>query len=213
MLSTRKTKIICTLGPAVDNEDTIRTLIRTGMDAARFNFSHGSHEEHLARLTMLKSVPLRRRQMGFSLCREDGYRRVAAYLNQCGTDIDRSKFISYMLGVFAEEVDELEFLLGSLHVDHPRERMHYLLRGEGLGCYYLLFKAMRQTEHDRDLLTGCCRFLMRKGDALSFNLASVAKVYFDLPQVKGSFSLKLDPYQLGRLEMSYASFRRVMQSI
>ena len=56
MLSTRKTKIICTLGPAVDNEDTIRTLIRTGMDAARFNFSHGSHEEHLARLTMLKSV-------------------------------------------------------------------------------------------------------------------------------------------------------------
>lgn len=164
-------------------------------------------------MTMLKSVPLRRRQMGFSLCREDGYRRVAAYLNQCGTDIDRSKFISYMLGVFAEEVDELEFLLGSLHVDHPRERMHYLLRGEGLGCYYLLFKAMRQTEHDRDLLTGCCRFLMRKGDALSFNLASVAKVYFDLPQVKGSFSLKLDPYQLGRLEMSYASFRRVMQSI
>ena len=54
---------------------------------------------------------------------------------------------------------------------------------------------------------------MRKGDALSFNLASVAKVYFDLPQVKGTFSLKLDPYQLGRLEMSYASFRRVMQSI
>ena len=56
MLSTRKTKIICTLGPAVDNEEMIRTLIRAGMDAARFNFSHGSHEEHLARLTLLKSV-------------------------------------------------------------------------------------------------------------------------------------------------------------
>ena len=52
----RRTKIICTLGPAVDNEDMIRTLIRTGMDAARFNFSHGSHPEHLARLNMLKSV-------------------------------------------------------------------------------------------------------------------------------------------------------------
>ena len=37
-MTTRKTKIICTLGPAVDNEDMIRTLIRTGMDAARFNF-------------------------------------------------------------------------------------------------------------------------------------------------------------------------------
>ena len=41
----RKTKIICTLGPAVDSEDMIRTLIRSGMDAARFNFSHGSHPE------------------------------------------------------------------------------------------------------------------------------------------------------------------------
>ena len=53
----RKTKIICTLGPAVDNEETIRQLILAGMDAARFNFSHGSHAEQLARLTMLKSVP------------------------------------------------------------------------------------------------------------------------------------------------------------
>ena len=52
----RKTKIICTLGPAVDNEDMIRSLIRTGMDAARFNFSHGNHSEHLVRLNMLKSV-------------------------------------------------------------------------------------------------------------------------------------------------------------
>lgn len=52
----RKTKIICTLGPAVDSEDMIRTLIRSGMDAARFNFSHGSHPEHLVRLSMLKSV-------------------------------------------------------------------------------------------------------------------------------------------------------------
>ena len=52
----RRTKIICTLGPAVDSEDMIRTLIRTGMDAARFNFSHGSHPEHLARLNMIKAV-------------------------------------------------------------------------------------------------------------------------------------------------------------
>ena len=52
----RRTKIICTLGPAADSEDMIRTLIRTGMDAARFNFSHGSHPEHLERLNMLKAV-------------------------------------------------------------------------------------------------------------------------------------------------------------
>ncbi len=56
MLSNRKTKIICTLGPAVHSEDMIRALINAGMDAARFNFSHGSHPEHLERLTLLKTV-------------------------------------------------------------------------------------------------------------------------------------------------------------
>ena len=52
----RKTKIICTLGPAVDDEDLLRALIRRGMNAARFNFSHGTHAEQLARLTMFKKV-------------------------------------------------------------------------------------------------------------------------------------------------------------
>lgn len=52
----RKTKIICTLGPAVESEEMMRKLIRAGMDAARFNFSHGDHEEHLGRLNKLKAV-------------------------------------------------------------------------------------------------------------------------------------------------------------
>lgn len=52
----RKTKIICTLGPAVSGEDTIRSLILAGMDAARFNFSHGTHETHLAMLNRFKHV-------------------------------------------------------------------------------------------------------------------------------------------------------------
>ena len=55
-MTLRKTKVICTLGPAVDDEEMIRKLIRAGMNAARFNFSHGDHEEHLQRLNKLKNV-------------------------------------------------------------------------------------------------------------------------------------------------------------
>ncbi len=42
----RRTKIVCTLGPASSDRDTIRRMIRAGMDVARLNFSHGSHEDH-----------------------------------------------------------------------------------------------------------------------------------------------------------------------
>ena len=52
----RKTKIICTLGPSTDKEGILETLIQEGMDVARFNFSHGSHEEQKARLTILDEL-------------------------------------------------------------------------------------------------------------------------------------------------------------
>ena len=43
----RRTKIVCTLGPASEGEDILRKLMLEGMDVARFNFSHGTHEEQL----------------------------------------------------------------------------------------------------------------------------------------------------------------------
>ena len=52
----RRTKIVCTLGPASDNPAIVQALIRGGMNAARFNFSHGTHEEHQNRLNMFASV-------------------------------------------------------------------------------------------------------------------------------------------------------------
>ena len=52
----RKTKIICTLGPSTDNDNVLRELMKSGMDVARFNFSHADHEEHLGRLRRIERL-------------------------------------------------------------------------------------------------------------------------------------------------------------
>mgnify|MGYP003223036438 CR=1 FL=1 len=52
----RKTKIICTLGPAVDNPDILEKLMLAGMDVARINFSHGNYEEQQDRIERVKEV-------------------------------------------------------------------------------------------------------------------------------------------------------------
>ena len=71
----RKTKIVCTLGPATDSDKVLREMIRSGMDVARFNFSHGTHAEHQERLNRLDR-----------LRREEG-RHVAALLDTKGPEI------------------------------------------------------------------------------------------------------------------------------
>lgn len=52
----KKTKIVCTMGPNSDDREVLRQMALNGMDVARFNFSHGDHEEHRKRLALLESV-------------------------------------------------------------------------------------------------------------------------------------------------------------
>ena len=52
----RKTKIICTMGPATDSDEVLEKLMRGGMNVARFNFSHGSHEEQKERMDRIKAM-------------------------------------------------------------------------------------------------------------------------------------------------------------
>ena len=57
----KKTKIICTLGPASDNEIVLSDLVDAGMNVARLNFSHGTHEEHAVKIAMIKKLRERKK--------------------------------------------------------------------------------------------------------------------------------------------------------
>ena len=52
----KMTKIICTIGPASDNYQTILKMANAGMNIVRLNFSHGTHEEHLQRINLVRKV-------------------------------------------------------------------------------------------------------------------------------------------------------------
>lgn len=78
----RKTKIVCTLGPAAVAGDNLRNIILAGMDVARFNFSHDTHENHLKRFEQLKAL------------REELDMPIAALLDTKGPEIRLGDFAS-----------------------------------------------------------------------------------------------------------------------
>ncbi len=102
----RKTKIVCTLGPSTDREGVLREMIEAGMNVARFNFSHGSHEEHKARLEALKRL------------REELNRPVAAMLDTKGPEIRLKQFANGPVQLITGE----EFTLTTVEVPGDAHR-------------------------------------------------------------------------------------------
>ena len=80
VINMRKTKIVCTLGPATDREGVLREMLLSGMNVARFNFSHGDHAGHKARLDQLKAL------------REELNLPVAAMLDTKGPEVRLKNF-------------------------------------------------------------------------------------------------------------------------
>ena len=52
----RRTKLVCTIGPASENEEILTKIIEAGMNASRHNFSHGDHEEHKGRMVKVREI-------------------------------------------------------------------------------------------------------------------------------------------------------------
>lgn len=80
MIENKKTKIVCTIGPASESKEILTTLINNGLNVCRLNFSHGNHEEHQVRIDSIKSV------------REKLNQPIAILLDTKGPEIRTGKF-------------------------------------------------------------------------------------------------------------------------
>ena len=107
----RKTKIVCTIGPASESEEVLKELCLAGMNVARLNFSHGTHEEHLARINTIRKV------------REELQLPIAIMLDTKGPE--------YRIGTFADgkinlsEGDEFIFTTEQIVGDDSRVSVSY----------------------------------------------------------------------------------------
>ena len=101
----KKTKIICTVGPSTDQEGILEEMLLSGMNVARFNFSHGNHNDHLARIEMVRKASMRAKKT------------VALLLDTKGPEM--------RLGLFAEGKVELvegeKFILTARDVEGTQE--------------------------------------------------------------------------------------------
>ena len=107
----KKTKIVCTLGPVSENEETLRELIKNGLNVCRLNFSHGSHEEHKGRMDLVKKL------------REELNMPTAILLDTKGPEIRTGKFD--VPEVFLEEGQTFTITMKDVMGDKERCTVSY----------------------------------------------------------------------------------------
>jgi len=126
----RKTKIICTIGPATDTEIPMRQLIENGMDVARFNFSHGDHASHKIRIDLLKKLRAEYgRPIGILLDTKGPEVRVKRFKNGCAELKEGGQFSLCMQDVEGDD-SQVSITYPSLAHDLPKGT--HILLDDGL---------------------------------------------------------------------------------
>ena len=151
-------------------------------------------------ITLMKTFLVRVKR-GTSGLSDAAFKRLAASFN----DVERQKVALLILPALARP-EQAEQLFRLLNISKGREQMVYLVRIDTLPCLFLLLRSLRYIEHDREEVLKVARQLIKRGTGASFNLASIIKVAFGLDELSGTFSLRLQPYQIARLEQSYDAF-------
>ena len=87
----RKTKVVCTIGPASESPQILEALIQAGMNVARLNFSHGTHEEHLKKINTIREIADRLKQPVAILQDLGGPKIRIGIMKEGGAELKRGK--------------------------------------------------------------------------------------------------------------------------
>jgi hypothetical protein len=158
-------------------------------------------------VTLMKSVAARLQKRDVSL-HDEGFLLLASRMEPGGEDC--RKTLLTLLPVL-DDADTVCHLFRSLGMNDQSLWIPALLRCRTLPSYYVLFLSLRHLEHRDDFIRRTIIYLIDQGDSLSFNLASLLRTYFGFDDIRGTFSLRLAPYQLSRIESSYEAFCKTMQ--
>lgn len=158
------------------------------------------HDSRAFLITLMKTF-LCRMERGTASLSDIPFARLATTFNA----VERQKVALLLLPALTCP-EEVEQLFAVLKVPKGREQMVYLVRNDTLPCLFLLLQSLRYIEHDRAEVLKVAYHLMRRNTGSSFNVASIIKVAFGLDELKGTFSLRLQPYQIARIERSYEAF-------
>jgi len=158
-------------------------------------------------VTVLKAF-LARRSSGIVGWSDEGFRRFATLVAK--GDIDRKKTLQTLLP-HIDVPEDAKHLFRSVGLRDQADWLPYLLNCNTLPSYYLLLSSLRHVEHRPEYVRRVIVFLVKKGDSLSFNFASLLCAYFGVDDIKSTFSLILKPYELSRIELSYDAFCQKMR--
>ena len=154
--------------------------------------------------TLLKALLVRYGQSGSSLPLESApLQRLLAQLSH--NAVDTQKTLAALLPTLSHP-DHISRLFALLGVDDAKLRVGYLVKVHTPASYFVLLHTLHYLEHEHAFLVRTAYYLQKVGTGMSYNMASLLKTLYGLDEVKGTFSLCLQPYELSRIEASYEAF-------
>lgn len=139
------------------------------------------------------------------------HERLSAFAAGC-TAIDARKVLEALLPVMADPAGLATLLRLFVPADDDEAATALLVAVPTAPAGFELFRRLRRIEHRPECVRRCCLALMQRGDKQAFHLAALLQRYFGLEPLPGTFSLRLETYQLGRLDESYEKFLQILNN-